>query len=119
MTLEIFLARLHKEPLTIEFSEAINLINHYYHYTPVAFANGDLDNAGGENEGSCKIFAFALMHGLTEAQTLACFGHYYRDEVLGNPEGEDHQNIRQFMKTGWQPLEFHGQALTAKTQFAD
>jgi len=114
MTLEIFLARLHKEPLTIEFSETIYLIDHYYHYTPVAFANGDLHNAAGDNEGSCKIFAFALMHGLTEAQTLACFGHYYRDEVLGNPEGGDHQNIRQFIKQGWQGVRFVAAPLEIK-----
>ena len=56
----------------------------------------------GENSGSCKIFAFAQLHHLDEASTLACFGAYYRDDVLKHPQGSDHQNIRQFINTGWQ-----------------
>lgn len=115
MTLEMFLAKLHKEPLAVEFSEAMAMIDYCYRYTPTAFDNGKLHNAPGENEGSCKIFAFARMNGLTEAQTLACFGRYYREEVLGNPEGNDHQNIRQFIEKGWQGIHFSGSALQAKS----
>ncbi len=115
MTLEIFLAKLHKEPLAVEFAETMAVIDHCYRYTPTAFENGGLHNDRGENEGSCKIFAFAQLNGLTEAQTLACFGHYYRDEVLGNPEGDDHRNIRQFIESGWQGIRFAGSALQTKS----
>lgn len=115
MTLEMFLARLHKEPLAIEFAETLNIINAYYTYTPTAFSNGALVNEAGSNEGSCKIFAFARLNGLTEAQTLACFGKYYREDVLGNPEGVDHQNIRNFIQHGWKGIEFEDEALTAKS----
>ena len=60
------------------------------------------------------LFAFAQKQQLSEAQTLACFGDYYRKDVLENPQGEDHQNIRQFMKSGWFGIAFSGDALAAK-----
>jgi hypothetical protein len=65
------------------------------------------------NEGSCKIFAFALIHQLSEAQTLTLFGDYYHD-VLNNPEGSGHQNIRNFIRDGWRGICFNGVALTVK-----
>ena len=65
-----------------------------------------MENAAGQNEGSCKILAFARLHQLTPEQTLHCFGGYYRKEVLGDPAGNSHQNIRQFMKTGWAGITF-------------
>ncbi|WP_188863865.1 HopJ type III effector protein, partial [Aliivibrio fischeri] len=46
--------------------------------------------------------------------TLACFGQYYRHDVLENPQGDDHQNIRNFMVTGWAGVQFKTQALQAK-----
>jgi hypothetical protein len=50
---------------------------------------------------------------LSEVHTLALFGGYYRDDVLGNPEGRDHGNIRHFMKYGWAGIHFEGEALRA------
>ena len=45
---------------------------------------------------------------------LQLWGQYYRD-VLAKPDGEDHQNIRQFMKNGWDGVPFeNGIALTKK-----
>jgi len=44
---------------------------------------------------------------------LACFGRYYFEDVLQNPQGNDHGNIRNFIKTTWQGVEFHSVALTA------
>jgi hypothetical protein len=35
--------------------------------------------------------------------------------VLKHPEGTDHQNIRNFIKTGWNGIEFSGSALVRKT----
>jgi hypothetical protein len=47
-----------------------------------------------------KFLAFAELNNLSAAETLNCFGAYYHEEVLANPEGTNHQNIRNFMKTG-------------------
>jgi hypothetical protein len=46
--------------------------------------------------------------------TLSCFGAYYREEVLGDLEGTNHQNIRNFMKSGWDGIAFYGEALDFK-----
>ena len=47
-------------------------------------------------------------------KTGACFGAYYFEEVLENPEGTNHQNIRNFMKLGWDGIQFEGEVLTLK-----
>lgn len=114
MSLNEFLNYLNESPESVAFDETMKVIDVHYHFTPTAFVNGELTNNAGENNGSCKIFAFGKINGLSEAATLACFGDYYRQDVLQNPEGTDHQNIRNFMKTGWQGIQFQGQALTAK-----
>jgi len=113
MTVNTFLEKLANTPEKIEFTELLELIDKHYNFSETAFKNGDLYNQAGQNSGSCKLFAFARIHQLNEAQTLACFGQYYRD-VLLNPTGEDHQNIRNFMKTGWAGIVFEGEALIAK-----
>jgi hypothetical protein len=51
---------------------------------------------------------------LTQAETLACFGTYYFEEVLGDPKGTNHQNIRNFMQSGWNGIQFEGDALNLK-----
>ncbi|AEY00915.1 HopJ type III effector protein [Oceanimonas sp. GK1] len=106
--------KLAEAPASIEFTEVMALIDSLYDFTPVAFANGDQHNDAGQNNGSCKLFAFARLQGFDEQETLACFGAFYRDDVLGNPDGDDHQNIRNFMNTGWMGIEFQGDALTPK-----
>ena len=54
------------------------------------------------------------MHQLSPEATLACFGAFYFEEVLGDPNGTNHQNIRNFMKTGWDGIAFYGSPLVAK-----
>ena len=112
------LTRLHSTPDSIEFNDVISIIEKYYHYTPTRFTNGTRSdcviNDAGTNEGSCKIFAFAKLRNLTVAQTLHCFGHYYRDDVLNHPDSNDHANIRQFMKHGWEHIVFENEALAIK-----
>ena len=71
-------------------------------------------NEAGENNGSCKLFAFASAHKFSEQQTLNCFAQYYRDDVLNDPKGDSHQNIRNFMKFGWDGIKFYGTALVKK-----
>jgi len=112
MTIEQFLKTLRSEPETIEFDDTMSAIEAEYNFTPTAFSNGDVKNAANQNNGSCKIFAFAQLHSLNADQTLNCFGRYYRDDVLKNPAGTDHSNIRSFMEHGWIGIEFKGKALT-------
>lgn len=106
MTLEAFLSRLDLQPELIEFADSMSVIDSNYIFTPVDFDNGDVHNKAGENNGSCKIFAFAQLQKLSEDQTLACFGQYYRDDVLNNPESDNHANIRSFIKHGWAGIRF-------------
>lgn len=114
MTNDSFLAKLNNSPQEITFAETIAVIEASYNFTPTAFENGLLHNAAGENSGSCKIFSFAELQKLSEEATLSCFGAYYREDVLGDPEGNNHQNIRNFMKSGWDGIAFYGEALTSK-----
>jgi len=114
MTLEDFITRV-KDGQSIGFQDTMDVISKYYEYRPTEFSNGiqlPLINEAGRNEGSCKIFAFAKLHHLDRAQTLALFGDYYQKDVLKNPEGSDHQNIRHFMRDGWPGIVFKGEALT-------
>lgn len=114
MIIADFLEKLKQEPKNIAFSETIDTIEANYNFTPTAFQNGNTHNAAGTNSGSCKLFAFAQIQQLTKEETLACFGSYYFDEVLGDPEGSNHQNIRNFMVTGWDGIQFEGMALDLK-----
>lgn len=114
MELATFLHKLRTTPTTLNFSHTLDTIHSNYHYTPTAFRNGELMNAAGQNEGSCKIFSFAKMQSLNEQQTLHCFGEFYREDVLKNPDGDDHSNIRNFMRHGWAAISFNASALTDK-----
>jgi len=112
MTLEQFLKTLRSEPETIEFDDTMSVIDTEYNFTPTSFSNGEVKNIADENNGSCKIFAFAQLQSLDADQTLACFGRYYRDDVLKNPDATNHSNIRSFMANGWIGVDFDGMALT-------
>jgi hypothetical protein len=97
----------------ISFAEVIDYIDIHYHFTPTAFQNGETHNAVNQNNGSCKIFSFAHIQQFTKEQTLRLFGDYYQD-VLENPDKTDHQNIRNFMKYGWDGVKFEAIALLEK-----
>ena len=116
MLLATFLERI-KHNVPVGFDETIAVITENYHYQATEFSNGlnehKLVNKAGINEGSCKIFAFAQIHQLDQQQTLNLFGDYYRLDVLNEPQGSGHQNIRNFMKYGWEGIYFKGEALTA------
>lgn len=119
MSTVTFLARVRSgNPVT--FNESISVINQFYDYTPTHFTNGlgseTLINEAGVNEGSCRIFAFASLNCLSIDETLALFGEIYREEVLKNPDGLNHQNIRTFMKHGWSGISFKGEPLKHKQQ---
>jgi hypothetical protein len=118
MSLAAFLEKITRNA-AVGFDETLAVIAENHHYQAVEFCNGLNDdiliNHAGTNEGSCKIFAFARLHRLDQQQTLNLFGDYYRLDVLNDPEGTGHQNIRNFMKHGWAGIAFKGEALTART----
>lgn len=115
MSIHEFLTRIKQNPDAVEFNDVIAVINAHYDYAPTRFTNGVGDdvviNDAGKNEGSCRIFAFARLNKLNEQETLACFGKFYRDDVLKNPNGNDHANVRTFMRHGWKGVHFDGIAL--------
>lgn len=96
-----------------KFTEVIAYIEARYNHTPTAFKNGQQANAATENQGSAKVFSFAQLNNLDQAQTLSLFAEHYAS-VLTTPEATDHQNIRQFMLNGWDGIQFEGEALAAK-----
>ncbi len=114
MSLIAFLNKINTSPETIEFNDTIAVIDENYEFTPTLFKNGNAINEAGKNSGSCKLFAFAKLHHLIAIQTLNCFGAYYRNDVLQHPDGTDHQNIRNFMNTGWEGILFEGTPLKQK-----
>lgn len=114
MDINTFISKVKQAPRTISFAETITIIDENYTFSATAFENGTHHNKAGENSGSCKIFAFAELNNLSAAETLSCFAAYYYEEVLGDPEGNNHQNIRNFMKTAWEGIAFYGTALVAK-----
>lgn len=118
MTLRELLEQIRYQPELVEFEAVMSVITDSYHYIPTRFVNGRGSlcqiNEAGNNEGSCKIFAFAQIHDLSPKETLACFGRFYREEVLQEPDGISHGNIRAFMISGWNSVAFDEPALINK-----
>lgn len=114
MSVNELLMQVRMHPESVEFDQVISVIDASYDYTPTRFSNGALTNEPGSNEGSCKIFAFAQINQLSEMETLALFGRYYREDVMENPAGEDHANIRNFILDGWLGIRFEGEALVPR-----
>lgn len=98
---------------SIAFTEVIKFIETYYQHHPTAFKNGDTYNEATQNQGSAKVFAFAQLNDLDAVDTLYLFAEHYQS-VLANPDGNDHQNIRQFRTHGWAGIAFEGGALVLK-----
>lgn len=114
MQLHEFLTQLSNAPETIQFEDTMTVIDENYSFSPTAFRNGNCENDAGQNNGSCKILAFGRLNDLSVEQTLACFGKFYREDVQAHPDGHDHQNIRQFIKSGWSGVFYAEQPLTPK-----
>ncbi|MEN9486454.1 MAG: hypothetical protein RIR56_142 [Bacteroidota bacterium] len=110
----MILEQLEKSPEKIIFKDVIAYIDENYDFAPTKFTNGNTINEANQNNGSCKVFSFAQLKNLSKEQTLWLFGEFYREDVLKNPDGTDHQNIRNFMKFGWEGISFDGEALKKK-----
>lgn len=87
------------------FAATLAFIAEHYRYQPQPFTNGALDNAVGQNEGSCKTLGLALLEGLSDEEALLAFGEHFRS-VLATPEGNDHGNIRNLIKHGLAGVKF-------------
>ncbi len=111
----MILAQLKSNRETIQFNDVISFIDNHYDFTPTLFKNGNIINEADQNNGSCKVFSFAKLNNMSEDETLFLFGDFYRNDVLRNPEGIDHQNIRNFIKFGWDGISFEGEALRKKS----
>jgi hypothetical protein len=118
MTLNDYLIALANNPKNIRFTDTMAVIEANYIFTARAFNNHGLLSSNNENNGSCKIFAFAKLNQLSKQNTLDCFGQFYREDVLKNPEGNEHMNIRTFMLapevTPFLGITFEGEPLKAK-----
>ena len=110
----MILSQLKSKPETIQFNDVISSIEEHYDFTPTPFKNGNTINEANQNNGSCKVFSFAKLNNLSQEETLFLFGDFYRNDVLKNPDGSDHQNIRNFIAFGWDGISFEGEALRKK-----
>ncbi|MDI1331147.1 HopJ type III effector protein [Pseudomonas mandelii] len=95
------------------FADTLAFIATGYDYQPQAFNNGGVENAAGQNEGSCKTLGLALLEGLTDEEALLAFGEHYRS-VVATPEGNDHGNIRALITHGLAGVKFTQQPLTRR-----
>ncbi|WP_324833199.1 HopJ type III effector protein [Pseudomonas saxonica] len=95
------------------FADTLAFIAANYEYQPQAFSNGGVENAAGQNEGSCKTLGMALLEGLSDQEALLAFGEHYRS-VLATPESTDHSNIRALIAHGLAGVKFDAQPLTRK-----
>eukprot|EP00588_Corethron_pennatum_P003338 CAMPEP_0194288788 /NCGR_PEP_ID=MMETSP0169-20130528/37617_1 /TAXON_ID=218684 /ORGANISM="Corethron pennatum, Strain L29A3" /LENGTH=215 /DNA_ID=CAMNT_0039035889 /DNA_START=19 /DNA_END=666 /DNA_ORIENTATION=+ len=113
-TAELFNSNLEMSGDSLQFEEFLEMVDECYEFGMIQFKNGDVVNAPGENDGSAKVLSYAALAEFDESTTLKLWGQYYR-EVLADPEGDSHSNIRNFMKTGWKGVPFeNGIALTKK-----
>ncbi|MCW4630004.1 MULTISPECIES: HopJ type III effector protein [Marinomonas] len=115
LSTQTLIEKIKTTPEQVQFKEVIEVIEQEYDFTPMAFSNGKQKNGVNENNGSCKIFSFASIHQLNEVETLHLFGDFYRVDVLDNPAGTDHQNIRQFIENGWSGIHLETSALVKKS----
>ena len=118
MAIEDFLEKV-KRGDRVSFQETMRAIEENFIYTPVQFTNGlgesRVVNPPGKNEGSCKIFALGKRCGLSKEGTLALFGELYWKDVLEDPDGTGHANIRAFMRDGWDGIEYEAESLKPRS----
>lgn len=95
------------------FSEIIAYIDANYTHEPTAFVNGELRNESDQNQGSAKVLFYAKMKQFSKEDTLKLFAEHY-EAVLVDANGTSHQNIRNFIKSGFDGLVFEGIVLTEK-----
>ena len=113
MNTQQYLAKL-RSGEDMEFSDFICLIAKEYNFITISFKNGDLNNKADENQGSAKVFCFGLLHGLSEQETLRCFGEHYQSVLDSPAKDSSHLNIRNFILSGWQGVLIDASVLSRK-----
>jgi len=102
------------------FQYVIDTINENYEFTPTSFCvfPGTPTNTQGNNEGACRVLAFAKDQRIHhEKETvLELFAEHY-DAVLADPDGDGHQNIRTVIKYGADSVHFWKLPLTRKKEY--
>lgn len=96
----------------LHFADVLAVIDDAYAFSPCGFAtaagtDAEVLNPRGANTGSLKVLSFAALNGLDSAATLALFAEHY-GEVVANPGGGSHPNIRAFRAQGWDGVRFDG-----------
>jgi hypothetical protein len=114
MKLDAFLKKLNDDPTSITLDDTLATIAEAYEFTPFGYTLGGVRFESHQVHRSCQLYAFAQLNRLSEAQTLACFGAYYHQDVLQHPDGTDHKTVRLFMKHGWAGLALDGMPLKAR-----
>jgi len=104
----------------VRFEEVMAMLGACYLFSPAPYTSSAgsacaLENPAGVNSGSCKVFAFAKLHGLSEESTLLMFCEHYKS-VLEDPTGDSHMNIRNFMKSGWAGIQMDACPLVLRDQ---
>lgn len=56
MPIDKFLEQLRLSPESVAFEGTIAAIEQSYQFTETGFSNGEVKNAAGQNNGSCKLF---------------------------------------------------------------
>jgi hypothetical protein len=105
--------QLKNTPEELVFSNVIAYIDEHYEFTPTKFTNGNTVNEANQNNGSCKFSVLPKSTNFLQKRRFYYLASFTED-VLKNPEGTDHQNIRNFMKFGWEGIVFEGEALKKK-----
>ena len=103
-----------KSGVQMKFSDFLDLIESEYTFNNIAFENNGHLNSNQENQGSAKVFCFALMHSLDEKDTIRCFGEHYKSVIESPEDVISHLNIRNFMKMGWEGVSIDKNALSVK-----
>jgi hypothetical protein len=98
---------------THQFASTLAFINQWFDFAPTAFRNGKVANSAEQNQGSCRVLAFALMQKLSADQALKCFGEHYRD-VLATPNMDNHHNLRRVQAEGLVDIHFDQPPLRRK-----
>jgi hypothetical protein len=106
-----FLAAIERD--SHQFAATLAFINQWYDFTPTAFNNGHIANSAEQNQGSCRVLAFASMQKLSTAQALKCFGEHYR-EVQAAPGADNHHNLRRLQAEGLVDIHFDRPPLRRK-----
>ena len=101
----------------LSFSRVLDVINKNYDFTPTAFGVvASAPNTAGQNEGACRVLAFAKDQNLDKGATLQLFAEHYQN-VSDDPDGETHQNIRLLMAHGLDGVWFEKNPLSRKPTY--